>query len=185
MLTETTGRARHETWEEWGGPEPARLFTRDELVTHLTELGVEADGDTVRFWEGSAVVPRSIKRWHDGATRALYPDWFAPLVIGLRELQDAGLALAEIGPVLREVHERAKTEWESGEHFADVLAGEVLSELSKRVLYEPARRFYLAFERLIGAPVDRLRVDLTTHGPERTIVASYHAETVATAPRAR
>jgi hypothetical protein len=172
----TTERA--EAWTDWGGPEPAALLTRDEIVTQLQALGVDADGDTVRYWESVGALPRSIKRWHEGATRAVYPDWAVPLVLSLRELQDAGLALAEIGPVLREIHELAVTDQEPDQPFTEALTDKVLDELSGRVLYEPARRFHQAYERLTGNTVDHLRVDLTVLGPERTLVASYSAETV-------
>jgi hypothetical protein len=172
----TTERA--EAWTDWGGPEPATLLTRDELVTQLHALGVDADGDTVRYWEAVGALPRSIKRWYRDATRAVYPDWAVPLILGLRELQDAGLALAEIGPALHEVHERAKAEQESGEAFADAVTRKMLSELSGRVLYEPARRFHRAYERLTGTTVDHLRLNLTVHGPQRTLIASYDTEAI-------
>jgi hypothetical protein len=87
------------TWTAYDAPESAVLLTRDELAAELRALGLDADGDTVRYWEALGTLPRSIKRWHEGATRAIYPDWFVPLVLGLRELQDT----ASIARVLHEV----------------------------------------------------------------------------------
>ena len=100
---ETTKPAR-ETWRDWlppDAPEP-ELLTREQLVARLREAGIDADVSDLRYWEYHGILPRPVRQRHDGATRAVYPDWFVWLVGLLREYQGRdNKSLQEIGPALR------------------------------------------------------------------------------------
>ncbi len=98
-------KAKRETWRDWllaGSVDPAEVLTRDDLVTRLQDRGVQVTTDDFRYWERIGVLPRAIRQRHDGATRAVYPDWFVPLVIRLRTLQRRdNVPLVRIGQALR------------------------------------------------------------------------------------
>lgn len=96
--------ATTEDWRQWvpDAPELNResLLTRAEI---LALLGVSApvSASDLRFWEYTGVLPRPVRQWKDGATRALYPLWYAMLVRRLREFQKHGLTLKELPPRMR------------------------------------------------------------------------------------
>jgi len=97
-------KVKRETWLDWlppGAPEP-RLFTREELAAELAQRGVKATVADLRHWERVGALPHPVRRGHRGATRAVYPEWFVPLVIRLRILQESdNVPLSRIGPALR------------------------------------------------------------------------------------
>lgn len=70
----------------------ADTITAAPLDDHVT-------AHQLRHWQTLGILPRPIKRWHDGATRALYPKEPAALAImEVLTLQDEGYTLDEIGP---------------------------------------------------------------------------------------
>jgi len=76
-------------------------MTRDELIGRLIAVGVDVDEGDLRFWEYHGVLPRAVKKWHDGANRVFYPRWMIATVARLRALQDNGVPLRDIGHRLR------------------------------------------------------------------------------------
>jgi len=103
MTSPDTPTSERETWRDWLGPdkpEPDHLFTRDEIAAMASGIH-PVTGDDIRYWEYQNVLPRSIRRGHDGVTRAVYPDWYAPLARMVRRLQRQGLSLADIRPRVR------------------------------------------------------------------------------------
>ncbi len=93
-----------ETWRDWLPPErhdPGQLLTREQLVKRLQAAGVKADVADLRYWEYLGILPRAVRQRHEGATRAVYPEWFVYLVRQLRALQGAGYDLDTIGSILR------------------------------------------------------------------------------------
>ncbi len=104
MSIDAPPKAKRETWEDWlppGASQPLNVITRDELIRRVRETGAELDSRDLIFWETEGVLPRPRKRWHDGAVRALYPEWAIYFVVTLRELQGAGHSLREISTLLR------------------------------------------------------------------------------------
>lgn len=104
MATETPAKGTRETWRDWmpeGSPEPADLMTREAFLARLNGVGVDAVEGDLRFWEYHGVLPRAIRRWHDGASRVLYPRWMIMAVALLRDFQDLGFSLRDIAPRLR------------------------------------------------------------------------------------
>lgn len=104
MATKAPTTPDRETWDDWlppNTPSADRLLTRDKLVAELHKFGVKADANDFRFWESVGVLPRPIRRWHDGATRTLYPKTAMTVVMELRELQERGYTLKQIAPRLR------------------------------------------------------------------------------------
>lgn len=88
------------TWIDWLGPdepEPEELFTRDEIAGMASGID-PVTGDDIRYWEYQGVLPRSVRRRHKGATRAVYPAWYADLAKEVRRLQRKGQSLDEIRP---------------------------------------------------------------------------------------
>jgi hypothetical protein len=93
-----------ETWRDWlppGAPEPERVLTRAEVLEHLARWRVDATENDLRYWEYVGVLPRPVRRWHNGAVRATYPDWFPHLVRRVRAWQRLGASLDLIRPRVR------------------------------------------------------------------------------------
>ncbi|MDP9470571.1 MAG: hypothetical protein M3Q71_07875 [Chloroflexota bacterium] len=104
MSGETTPKAKPETWLDWlpaGAPEP-ELLSRDEVLARLQERGVDVSSSDLRYWEYAGVLPRPIRRWHQGATRAVYPGFAVPLIADIRRRQRSRVPLDQIGPQIRE-----------------------------------------------------------------------------------
>jgi len=101
----TENGAKPETWRDWlpaGGPEPDRLYTRDQVLDLARGMRAEVSTSDIRYWEQVGVLPRPVRRWHEGAVRAVYPLLIAYLIKELRRLQRyEGLSLAEARPRLR------------------------------------------------------------------------------------
>jgi DNA-binding transcriptional MerR regulator len=106
MPTQT--KPKPETWLDWmpeGSTEPEHLLTRDEVVDLLSKRHVAGTepisaGD-LRYWESIGVLPHPIRRWRDGAPRALYHPFAWLLAREVRMKQRAGFALDEIRPQIR------------------------------------------------------------------------------------
>jgi DNA-binding transcriptional MerR regulator len=79
-------------------PDPPELLTGDELLARLDRLGLDVDAETLRLWIKRRILPAPVRRWHNGATRALYHPAYVHAVQHLRELQGQGLRLDDIGP---------------------------------------------------------------------------------------
>ena len=77
------------------------LLTRDQVVQRLHESGVDVDLGDLRYWEQKGSLPHPIRQRHEGATRAVYPEWYVHLVKLLRQLQAHKRSLNEIGAILR------------------------------------------------------------------------------------
>lgn len=91
-----TDKPQRENWREWvpDASEP-RLITRGQVLDYLARLKTQppVTANDLRYWEGLGVLPQPIRRRHEGATRALYPLWYVPLVRQLRLFQLAGFTL--------------------------------------------------------------------------------------------
>jgi len=102
--THVTVASTKQTWRDWmpeGTPEPDRILTRDELVERLRYYNIDADTESIRFWERAGILPRPIRQRRDGATRTTYPDWMIYLVQRIRQLQAEGFSLEQIRPRVR------------------------------------------------------------------------------------
>lgn len=118
----TEAPTKRETWRDWlpdGTPEPTYLLTREEVVAaaersaRLGRLSNQQSGKSIvlgtgsistgdlRYWESIGVLPRPLRRRHEGAQRALYPAWYTHLARQVRLYQDLGWSLDEIRPKIR------------------------------------------------------------------------------------
>ena len=99
-------KAKRETWRDWmplGSPEPAVLYTRDELAARLQDRNVPVTASDLRYWESAGVLPHTVRRWHKGATRSTYPEWMGYLARRVRQLQGEGYRLQQIQPRIRRI----------------------------------------------------------------------------------
>ncbi len=99
-------KSKRETWRDWlppSAPLPEVLYTRDELVLELErlDLGPGATARDIAYWESEGIIPTAVRQWHDGAVRAIYPEWIVWLIVELRTLQQEGYSLSEIALKLR------------------------------------------------------------------------------------
>ena len=106
MPTAETPTTNQETWRDWLGPdepEPDVLYSRDEIVAMANAMRMQKPvkpGD-LRLWEQLGILPRGIRRGHQGAARNVYPGWAATLARQVRLLQHQGHSLEEIKPRVR------------------------------------------------------------------------------------
>lgn len=166
MAAAAPTKPKRETWRDWlpeVAPDPDELLTRDELIGRLRSWRVDATEADLRYWEYAGVLPRPVRRWHDGAVRALYPDWFPHLVRELRRLQRReGLTLEEIAPRLR-VHARISlalsnniTDEEIRRSYGQARTPEDI--LPWPALVEELERLGRWWQALAGTPTDRIEV---------------------------
>lgn len=103
-MTATTSKPKRETWKDWipeGADEPTQVYTRPELIKELRRANIEAKDSDLRYWEQIGLLPQAVRRWHNGATRTIYPEWYLYLIRRIRQLQAAGQSLDQIRPRLR------------------------------------------------------------------------------------
>lgn len=149
----SVAKSRLETWRDWlpeGTPDPEELFTRDELLVEMRASGLEVSESDLRFWERVAVLPKPVRQGHKGATRAVYPWWYVPLVQRLRELQGEGERLESIRPLIRTRAQIAISD-DTGSHPNQ-------GTLTPGSLAEEIRRFAHAVESVTGVP--QIRAEL-------------------------
>jgi len=88
--TESVGEARtpgvtsKASWRDWlpegeDGPTDDELITRAELLAQLRDADVDLAERTLQTWESQGIMPGPVRRWHDGATRAMYAPWVVSL----------------------------------------------------------------------------------------------------------
>ena len=107
VAAEAPPKPKRETWRDWlpdGAPEPEarELLTRDEFLNALRDRDVPITTSMLVHWERAGALPRAVRRWQDGAPRALYPEWLIRLAALIPSLQERGLPLREIGTHLRD-----------------------------------------------------------------------------------
>lgn len=118
MTTATKAPAK-ETWRDWlaedgvdqsnlDAIEAEGLLTRDQVIAAVNDTDLvrhkvlqPVSVDDVELWEYRGILPRPIRRWHEGAVRALYPRWAINLVAQVRRYQYRGVPLDELAPRLR------------------------------------------------------------------------------------
>lgn len=99
--TPSTGKTNNQTWRDLL-PEGSKdiptdkLFTREQLSEILARVNVKVSPEDLRYWEREGILPRAVRKWHDGASRSVYPGWYANLVYHLRKLQGKGYTLEQI-----------------------------------------------------------------------------------------
>lgn len=99
-----TGKLGPELWAEWfPNTDEDQQGTIDELLAYLARIDApDVTADNIRYWQKARIIPSPVKRWHDGATRGVYPITSAALVIQeLLELKRLGYTLDQIGARLR------------------------------------------------------------------------------------
>ncbi|MDP9357791.1 MAG: MerR family transcriptional regulator [Chloroflexota bacterium] len=143
--TEIPTKAKREIWNDWlpGEPSPeAQLLTLPDLLQRLRDQGVKIHTHDIRHWQAEGVLPYPVKRWHNGATRALYPEEAVDVIRYLRQLQADGYSLAESRWRLRMAAQLLR---ETGKPLEEIDVDQVvlLTQEAARLLTaatEPARR---------------------------------------------
>ncbi len=105
-MAEKASPVFRETWIDWlpaGVAEPpaSELLLRSQVLAWLAARRMSVRESDLRYWEGRGVLPHPVRRWHEGAVRALYPAWYPLAVRVLFHLQAVGRPLAAIGQDLR------------------------------------------------------------------------------------
>jgi len=93
-----------ETWANWDSrTDTEQQGTLDELLAYLARLDVtDVTADNIRYWTKAGIIPAPTKRWHNMATRAMYPITSAAITIAeIIELKRLGYSLDQIRPRLR------------------------------------------------------------------------------------
>ncbi len=180
MPAEAKPSRRQGTWREWQPPdvpEPTQLHTRDQILARIERLGIDATLSDLRYWEYIGALPGPVRRWHMGATRALYPAWYIALVQHLRRLQQydhdldhAASALrkhteAYLFTLLRNLPDQYNPDTDEGLHqifraLDHVAGGHVVGSdwIPSRTLVRDLERLARRQERLTGVPTDRVEV---------------------------
>src|SRR5215213_4950779 len=119
------------------------FLTRPQLVEAVREQGAEIDEGTLVFWEKRGLLPRAIRRYRDGAPRALYPPRAVDVVIAIREMQQAGMTLDLIAPLMRK--------------YALTNTAIRVSDPLRTSARFTALRLAISEERRLGLPEDTIR----------------------------
>lgn len=157
-----------QTWRDWlpeDEEEPAddELITRGELLEHLRAAHVDISERTLQLWEAAGVIPGPIRRWHNGATRALYAPWVVYLAI-LAELGRSG------GHSTEAVATHTKSAVRAAIHRVDVWTWPAMREGIPAALEAFADRYEQAMgERPATAEIRTRRADGQT-------LAVYHVD---------
>lgn len=103
MSANAPPKTARQTWLDWldpNEPEPTELYTREQIAEMASGID-PVTGEDLRYWEYQGILPRSIRRRHEGATRAVYPAWYANLAMQVRRLQRQSLSLEDIRSQIR------------------------------------------------------------------------------------
>ena len=172
MPAETTAKPKHETWRDppWSrpdDPEPEHLVTREELLAQLRWDGYPVADRTLRSWQQSGLVPRPVRRWHEGRPAALYPAWVEDLVLFALALKAGGTPIDEVREVVRRIswgdremltHVPLST---AGERKARIASNTAAARRMAEVVTEVAR----LHEQMFGSPILDARVQFVSgHG---------------------
>jgi len=116
MTSPDTTTSRRETWADWArridpdyDEDHEHYVTITELIEDLNGLfrfrNAEINPSTIRYWQSQGLIPYPVKRRHDGATRALYPDPLAfRIMLALRSKQlDRGYSLEQLRDSMHEL----------------------------------------------------------------------------------
>ncbi len=87
------------------------LYTRDEVIDSLRDRGVDITESILVSLEKADVLPRAVRRYRDGAPRALYPPWAVDGIAYIRSLQAKGMTRAQIAPLMT-AWELSRVMWE-------------------------------------------------------------------------
>lgn len=169
MPAESPPATKRETWRDWmpeGAPEP-ELLSRAELLDQLKAWRVDATERDLRFWEYEGILPRSIRRSHNGAVRAVYPKWYAYLPRRVRTWQRLGFSLEQIR---RRIRAYAKYELGISPAPEDALDQEIRQHRMGPAIEGPEdirlpqamiselERLARWHERITGSPTDHVEV---------------------------
>jgi len=101
-------KPKRETWLEppWspsGTQEPELLLTKEQLLDELRKMGESIPERTLNHWQAIGMIPRPVRRWHEGKPASLYPAWMPELVARARVMRRAGDSPDEIARSLMEM----------------------------------------------------------------------------------
>lgn len=123
------------SWRDWmpeGYPEPPddQLITRAELLERLRGIfRTNLSEKRLQVWEAAGVLPGPVRRWHDGATRALYPRWVVYLAAIAELDRPGGLSMDALAEKTRALTREAMHHYDS--HTWGVMQGRLPDALGE------------------------------------------------------
>jgi len=76
------------------------LLAHDELLAAVHDRGVELTSSGLEYYRLRTLLPRPIRRRHQGKTQAVYPSWYVDAIVHLKRLQAQGQSLDELRPTM-------------------------------------------------------------------------------------
>ena len=102
MPDDQTPRTKAPTWLDLmpaDAPMP-ELLAHDELLAAVHDRGVELTSSGLEYYRHRTLLPRPIRRRHQGKTQAVYPSWYVDAIVHLKRLQAQDQSLDEIRPAM-------------------------------------------------------------------------------------
>jgi hypothetical protein len=79
------------------------LLTKTQVLDELRAAGHDIPVRTFEDWAAAGLIPRGLRRWHDGRAASLWPRWVVDLALFAIGLRTAGRSLAEARDEIRAV----------------------------------------------------------------------------------
>jgi len=154
--TVTPGVTSKASWRDWlpeGAPEPPddQLITRAELLERLRGVfRTNLSERTLQLWEAAGILPGPVRRWHDGATRALYPMWIVYLAAIAEIDRPGGLSAAALA-------EKTRGRLQEAVHYYDSQTWDVMQGRLPDALAEVADHYEDAMHKRPASAEVRIR----------------------------
>ncbi len=120
-----------------GFPLP-ELLSHDQLLERLQERGVDLSSSALEYYRNRHILPRPVRRWHEGRTQPTYARWLVPVIETLKDMQARGMSLDEIRdklPVVMQMHIANTVQWRDGDLDTAIAALDVALREYARVMH--------------------------------------------------
>ena len=157
MPPDTETKPKRQTWLDVmpaGMPLP-ELLSHDDLLEELNRRGIELSSSALEYYRNLNILPRPIRRRHEGRTQPVYPLWYIHAIEYLKQMQAENKSLDEIRHAIKP---RLKTWALSGVHWHHPVLDQAEADLDA-ALREYAKT-YMEQGELRGRNINMIRVTL-------------------------